>query len=165
MVCRVREVREQPARVIQHLGIVRIQMRQAERDVNRLAIPAKSGVDALQMESRHAAQHGIGGPRKRVDDRRQSLFIAAQLRQRHAEQHVDVRKVRLQTERLAKRRDRIGILPCWKQARPRRAWTSATPGVSFRNISNASRASAYRPSASARSPSAACCRTSAGSGC
>ena len=57
----VGEVREQPARVIEHLGVIRVELRQAQRDVDRIAISSESRVDALQMESSHSPQDRIAG--------------------------------------------------------------------------------------------------------
>ena len=55
----VGEVREEPARVIEHLGVVRVELRQAQRDVDRIAISSESRVDALEMESSHPLQDRI----------------------------------------------------------------------------------------------------------
>ena len=57
----VGEVREQPPRVIEHLGVIRVEARQAQRDVDGIGISSESRVDALQMESSHTPQDRIAG--------------------------------------------------------------------------------------------------------
>ena len=57
----VGEVREQPSRVIEHFGVIRVEARQAQRDVNGIGISSESRVGTLQVESSHAPQDWIRG--------------------------------------------------------------------------------------------------------
>ena len=73
-------VRQQPGGVIEHLRVVGVEARQAERDVDGVQIPAESRIGALQVESGHAPEHGVGGLREGFRQRGQGLFVLAQLR-------------------------------------------------------------------------------------
>ena len=53
------EVREQPAGVIEHFGVVWIEAREPQRHVHGIRIPPEPRVDPLQVKAGHPAENAV----------------------------------------------------------------------------------------------------------